>query len=1076
MPADAHRPLEDIYELAPLQAGMLFHQLSAPGSGWYCEQMSFELAGELDEDAFARAWQAVVARHPALRTSFQWEGLDQALQVVQTSAIVPIEHRDWTADGGASPERLERLAVSERERGFDLGRAPLMRVAMVRTAPARRHVLWTHSHLLLDGWCLPLLLRELTAAYAAFASGASPALSAPRPYRDFIAWLRTRDPAAGRAFWAETLRGFAEPTPLPVVRTPAASGGDGVPGEILLSFSAEETSRLADSCRRERITLSTLCQGAWALVLARLTGRTDIVFGTTVSGRPAELAGVEGMIGLFINTLPARAILPAEAAPADWLRALQAAQAAARAHEHTPLVQILEGSEVPRNTELFATLFAFENYPAAPPADAAPGGLRVTGVQARERTHYALTVAAARVDERLSARLLYDGGRVARPAAEAIAARFESAIRALAAGGGRLGDLDLLTAAERRDLLAAGRGAGKPRTPSARPVPAAVLERARLAPQAVALREAGRITTYGELAARAQSLAVVLRSHGVGPEAVAAVCLPRSAELVTAQLAIWLAGGAYLPLDPAHPPERLRDLAADARARVIVTDAAGRASFAGSPVPLVDPAAASSASPLAAGPADPGQLAYVIYTSGSSGQPKGVAVSQGSLAHLADWHAGEFGLTSTDTVTMLAGQAFDASVWEIWPALAAGAAVAVAPPSAVADPAILRDWLVAERISLSFVPTPLAELLLRLPWPETPALRWMLTGGDRLGSAPPAGLPFRLSNNYGPTEHTVVATSGPVPSGANARPPDLGRPIGRSRLYLVGRDFGLVPMGASGEIALGGESLARGYLGRPDLTAAAFVPDPFSGESGARLYCTGDLARWNEEGRLEFQGRADQQVKIRGVRIELGEVEAALAALPGVVQAVAEVRRLGETAALVAWLVAGPGLPPDEAAARARLRERLPAAMLPAHWVWLKRLPLTSNGKVDRRALPAPDWAAFAAGEPPATLLEEAIAGIWADALGRPRVGVKQNFFDAGGHSLLLMKVQDRVQAHLGRPVPMLDFFTYPTVRTLAAHLALGAAAATPAAEAPAAAARAEAQREALQRRRLARTAETARS
>ncbi len=592
------------------------------------------------------------------------------------------------------------------------------------------------------------------------------------------------------------------------------------------------------------------------------------------------------------------------------------------------------------------------------------------------------------------------------------------------------GEQAALAALERGPDLAA---------PPRRSVPAQVADCARRAPAAIAVLETGRLLTYRDLVDRARGLARTLRARGVGPEAVVAVCLPRSAGLVIAQLATWFAGGAYLPLDPAHPPERLRALVREAGARAVITQGALEEIFAGSRLTLLDWENAEPEPDQPIAEVEDGQLAYVIFTSGSTGQPKAVAVSHGALANLAAWHREAFALGEADVATMLAGQAFDASVWEIWPALAAGACVAVAPSEVAGHPEGLRDWLVTAGATLSFAPTPLAEMLLRLPWPAATGLRWLLTGGDRLRAAPPEGLPFPVSNNYGPTEHAVVATSGLIeavsatdgPDG----PPDIGRPIARTQLRLLGPDFRRVPAGAVGEIFLTGPSLARGYLGRPELTAEAFVPDPCAAAPGARLYRTGDLARWRPDGKLEFRGRADQQVKIRGVRIELGEIEAALLALPGVAAAAADVRPAGGEPALVARLVAAPDARASEAAVRAALRERLPAVMLPSHLVWLERLPLTPNGKVDRRALPAPDLAGSAGGEPPATPLEETVAAVWAEVLGRGEIGVTRSFFDVGGHSLLLVQVQARLQARLGRPVAMLDLFAHPTVRALAAHL-----------------------------------------
>ncbi len=560
------------------------------------------------------------------------------------------------------------------------------------------------------------------------------------------------------------------------------------------------------------------------------------------------------------------------------------------------------------------------------------------------------------------------------------------------------------------------------------------------APGALAVLGAEETLTYGELVGRARRVAAWLRAQGLGPEVRVPVVLERSPESVVAALAVLLAGGAYVPLDPAYPQERLAwqmaDAWGDGPVRVLLTRSglAPEIVQAGGARVLYLDAALPDLATGASSPATPEQAAYVIYTSGSTGRPKGVVVSHGALANLVDWHVRTYGLAPGDRSSLVAGPGFDAAVWEVWPVLSAGASLAIPTDEVRSSPTLLAAWLAAEGITVTFLPTPLAEAVLAEPWPEGAALRALLTGGDRLRRGPRQGLPFVLHNHYGPTEGTVVATCGLV---APERPaPPIGLPMANARVYLVDRDFALAPASVPGELLLGGDGLARGYLGRPDLTAERFVPDPFSGLPGARLYRTGDLVRWTAAGELEFLGRIDHQVKVRGVRLELGEIEAVLLSLAGVREAVVVVRSDGSVRSsgdlwLVAYVVGDTAV--EEL--RRSLRERLPEPMVPAFFVLLPALPLTPNGKVDRRALPAPAFAPEAAGVAPRTPAEALLAGIWEEVLGVEKAGAEDDFFAAGGHSLLAARAASRASAAFGIEVPVSLLFDAPTPAALAAEI-----------------------------------------
>jgi amino acid adenylation domain-containing protein len=1072
-PRIPRRPAGEDAPLSFAQRRLWFLDRLLPGNPAYNISAAFLLRGPLDVRRFEQSLQAVAARHEALRTVFVPGPDGEPRQRVLPPGQFKLEVGTTDVSSAANPAAEARAAAAaEAAQPFDLGRGPLARVRVLRLGPEEHAVICSLHHIISDGWSTGVFIREMGAQYAALAAGRpDPLPPLALQYADYAAWQRSPASAAAAEtsvrWWRERLAGLpALELPADFAR-PAIQGFRG--GSVPIETGAPMRAALAALAKQEETTIFAVALAAFQAALAAWSGQRDFAVGTPVAGRTRS--ELEPLIGFFVNTLVLRADLAGDPSFADLVRRTRAGVQDALARQDAPFDRLVEELNPERqlsHTPLVQAVLSFEQ--AGGPRLELPGLILTPIEPAAAIAKFDLTLSLTDAPSGLRGTLDYNAELFA-PKTVAQFARLLQRLLAAAAASpqAKLSALLAPDAAEMEALAQLERGPDLATLPR-HAVPALVAEWARRSPQAIAILEAGRALSYRELDARARGLARTLRARGVGPETVAAVCLPRSAGLALAQLAIWYAGGAYLALDPAHPAERLRMLAAEARVRAIITDRSLEGIFRGGPVSPLDwdDAESEPDQPIAA-VAD-GQLAYVIHTSGSTGRPKAVAVSHGALSNLAAWHCDAFALEEADVATLVAGVAFDASVWELWPALAAGACVSVAPPEAVAQPEALRDWIVATGATLSFAPTPLAELLLRLPWPAATRLRWMLTGGDKLRTAPPADLPFKLSNNYGPTEHAVVATSGLIEPDGAARSPDLGRPIARTSVRLLGPGLGRVPLGAVGEIFLTGASLARGYLGRPDLTAEAFGPDPLAAEPGGRLYRTGDLARWRPDGSLEFRGRADQQVKIRGVRIELGEVEAVLLALRGVAAAVADVRPAGGEPALAAWLVAAAAERPSEAELRSALRERLPAALIPAHLTWLDRLPLTPNGKVDRRALPAPDLAGSAGGEPPATPLEEAIAAIWGDVLGRGEIGVNRSFFDVGGHSLLLVQVQARLQESLARPVPMLDLFAHPTVRALAAHLG-GAAGADGAATVAAAAQRADAQREALRRRRTERPA-----
>ncbi len=1068
------RDVEDILPLTPLQEGMLFHRLVGGPDDVYVDQAALLLEGVADPRAFALAWQRVTDRTPALRTRVVWEGVPVPLQVVHRNVRVPVTRLDWRECG--EDERTERFARLRRDdlaRGLDLGTAPLMRLTLIQLPHARLRLLWTSHHLVLDGWSLAQVLTEVCEQYAALVAGSEARPPVRRPFGDYVRWLADQDTAAARAHWRGVLGGFATPTPLPVdrpLREVHRARSAGVHSAALPETVSE---RLARTAREAGLTLGTVVQGAWALLLARYSGEPDVVFGTTVSGRPDDLPGVESMVGMFINTLPTRVRVDGHRTATAWLRELQEAQADARRFAAVSLAELTSLSDVPSGAALFHSIVAFENYPFDE-ARTATSGVRLADVTSRDATNYPLVLRAYQ-GERLGFDLAYDPESFDGATARTLLDRLGLLLSQIAADPGRpLSALAWTTAEERRRMLVEWNGTERGR-PAETLVDLFEAQAARF-PDAIAVTCGADRLDYAALDARATRLAHRLAEYGAEPERYVALALPRSTDLVVAVLAVLKTGAAYLPIDPRLPAERVAHLLLDATPVVLVTTGDCAAPAVGTRVPVLlldDPAVRADLAtrpgngPLHCRRPAPESPAYAIYTSGSTGRPKGVVVPHANVVRLFTRTHHWFGFDQHDVWTLFHSYAFDFSVWELWGALLHGGRLVVVPEDVARSPEDFLRLLADEGVTV-LNQTPSAFYPLARADAEHPqvsarlALRTVVFGGEALDVARLADWYTRhrdnaprLVNMYGITETTVHVTYAPLDratAAAGAASP-IGKGIPDLRTYLLDGALAPVPPGAVGEMYVAGEGVARGYLGRPGLTATRFVADPF-GRPGSRMYRTGDRARWRTDGTLEYLGRADQQVKIRGYRIEPGEIEAALRSHPRVAAAtVGAYEDASGTRRLVAHVVGVRGEeaadPPAAAELRAHLERVLPAHMVPAAYVPLSALPLTVNGKLDRHALPVPGPDGFAAGAdrtPPRTRAERLVAAAWADVLDAAEVGAGDDFFALGGDSILAVRVTSRLRTAFGADVSPRLLFTHPTVAALAA--ALGdppAAPATPA-------------------------------
>ncbi|MFY0563639.1 amino acid adenylation domain-containing protein [Archangium lansingense] len=1056
--------VEDIYRLSPMQQGMLFHVLQSPGTGTYVEQVYWMWRGPLDTEQLRRAWQKTVERNTALRTAFFWEGMPEPLQAVRRKVELGCQELDWRDVPTSEQEaRFTELLEKDQLQGFNLSAAPLVRLCVVRVTSEQYRCLLTYHHLVMDGWSVPLCLREAFLHYDAALRGSEAKLEPARLYRDYIAWLAKQDRAEAERYWKQALRGFTAPTPLRVERasTRTTPGAERYGGETL-RLPESLGMKLSALTRQHQLTLSTLIQGAWALLLGHYSGNVDVAFGTVVSGRPPALPGVDTMLGTFINTLVSRVKLPSQSQVLPWLKQLQAEQLDARRFEYLSLVEVQGCSEVPRGQPLFHSLVVVENLPRRGLPAEMTGRLPVEGFTRTEgRTGYPLTVVVL-PDVELEVQCLYDSERFDAVSIRRMLEHFGTLLCALVeTPERRLGELSLLAPEEERRLLAEWSGV-RDNAPSGACLMPLFEEQVHRTPEAVALTYEGTRLTYRELDSRANQLAWHLRSLGIGPEVLAALYLERSPELVVAMLGVLKAGGAYVPIDPSVPQERVALLLRDAAPRVVLTQQSLQARLPSSPVPALCldsgwEEVARHPSQAPAPLATPDNLAYVIFTSGSTGTPKGVMVPHRGVPNLAFAQARAFGVHADSRVLQFASPAFDATVSEVFVTLLAGATLSLAPRDSLLPGPSLVELLKQQAITTATLPP---TVLAMLPAGELGSLTTVISAGE---TCPPevvarwATGSRRFINAYGPTETTVCATL--TECSANGQPPPIGRPLANTRAYVLDGSLRPVPTGVPGELYVGGLGIARGYLNRPELTAERFLPDPF-GPSGTRMYRTGDQVRWRADGQLEFLGRVDFQVKVRGFRIEPGEIEAVLAQHPSVRQSVVLARedKPGDKQ-LVAYVVPISPLPPGEgrgegisspglnlADLRAFLQRKLPEYLVPTAFVPMETLPLNTSGKVDRKALPAPEGANLARRPyiAPGDDVERKLAELWSKLLGVEKVGAEDHFFELGGHSLLATQVASRIRATFGVELPLRAVFEAPTLSALATRIRAASGSSTP--------------------------------
>ena len=1053
VPASA---IEDVYPLTPMQEGLLLHTLLEPGTGLYYMQDRYRINSALDPERFAQAWQAVIARHEALRASFCWNVGEDMLQVIHKPGSTPIEYLDWSADPQDEQEpRLQALLKAEREAGFDLLNQAPFHLRLIRVGEARYWFMMSNHHILIDAWCRSLLMNDFFDIYTALGEGHDAQLATPPRYRDYIAWLQRQDLNEARQWWQQNLQGFERATPIPsdrpFLREHAGGSGGMVVGDCYTRLDARDGAQLRELAQAHQLTVNTFAQAAWALVLRRLSGDRDVLFGVTVAGRPVDMPEMQRTVGLFINSIALRVKLPEDGQTCsvrEWLSALLDSNMQLREYEYLPLVTIQEHSELPKGQPLFDSLFVFENAPVEVSVLDRAQSLNATSDSGRTHTNFPLTAVCYPGDD-LGLHLSYDQRYFDESTVQGMLAEFKRLLLALVQGfHGDMAELPLIGEQE-REFLVEGCNQSAHAYRLERSYIELFEEQVAQHPQRIAASCLDQQWSYDELNRRSNGLGHALIAAGVGLDQPVALLAERGLDLLGMIIGSFKAGAGYLPLDPGLPGPRLSRIIGMSRTPLLVCTEACREQA----IELLEgfdcqllvweeiPARGENPGVYSG----PDNLAYVIYTSGSTGLPKGVMVEQRGMLNNQLSKVPYLSLSDADVIAQTASQSFDISVWQFLAAPLFGARVDIVPPAIAHDPQGLLAHVQTQGITvLESVPS-LIQGMLAQERISLDGLRWMLPTGEAM----PPELAHQwllrypqigLVNAYGPAECSddVAFFRVDLASTRGTYLP-IGTPTDNNRLYLLDGALELVPQGAVGELCVAGTGVGRGYVSDPLRTAPVFVPNPF-GAPGERLYRTGDLARRRSDGVLEYVGRIDHQVKIRGYRIELGEIEARLHEQPHVRDAAVGVQEGANGKHLVGYLVAADAtLEPSEHLERIkqRLRAELPEYMVPLHWLWLDRLPLNANGKLDRKALPAleigqlhnQDYVA------PRTELETTLAAIWAEVLKVERVGVQDNFFELGGHSLLATQIASRVQKTLQRDVPLRAMFECSTVAELAGYI-----------------------------------------
>ncbi|MBI5815650.1 MAG: amino acid adenylation domain-containing protein [Nitrospinae bacterium] len=1020
--------LKDMYPLSPMQEGMLYHAVADRDSRAYFEQISFRISGELDIGKFMEAWTEIFRRHDILRTAFLLEKASRPLQIVLKERKPGFSVDDISAEPEEEKERtVIRFREEDKQRGFDLARDPLMRFRVIVLGGGRFEVIWSLSHIVMDGWGISLAHTEFFEIYTALKEGRAHTLPPAPPYSRFIQWLEERDKRASLDYWEKYLADYQTAVSIP--KLPGAPNGKEFAVAIHSStLGAERVRKVEQLAAAHAVTPNMVFQAALSVALCMYNGVDDAVFGSVVSGRPPELPGAEKTLGLFINTIPVRGSVDWDSGLDVLLKRLMKSGVESAPHHHSFLGEVIGRSTPGR--DLISALLIFENYPLDALTMLPSTGFDIIRTKRFEMTTSDFNVVVIpggdmRVDYHYNQNV-HSAAQVERTASHLVKI-LDFAIE----GASR--PLSMLKVMDDEEMNAVTIGfQGKSAAiPEGKTVDAMFTDSALKHGDRIAAMDGAGEVTYQRLDRMANGVArALIEKASVGKGDVVAAVVHRSRWLAASFMGILKAGGLYLPCDPDLPAERIRFMMRDSACKAVIVDDAGVAAQladGGVPVIMTDDIKESPAQSAAA--ADPEEPAYLIYTSGSTGVPKGALISHRAAINLSMWHNRFYKVDENSRGTLHASPSFDASVWETLPYLFAGASLCAVEGETRTDMAKLASFYQDKRITHSFLPPALLTQFLEENGGSLAGKITIVTGGETLKRAGDGSV--LVANNYGPTECAVAATAVCLDEPRLRECIPIGRPIDNVKVYILDSRMRPVPIGAIGEIYIGGAGVGNGYVNRPELTAAAFAPGPF--ENGAKLYRTGDMARWRDDGLIDFTGRRDGQVKIRGNRVETGEIEKLLEGHATVTSAAVVARDDGAgSKELAAFYVSGKE--EDVADLRAHLASRVPEYMIPSMFIRMEKLPLASSGKVDRSALEA---AAIAAARPqkqggaPRNPAETRMLEIWAGVMGVKGAGIFDNFFDLGGHSIKAAQLASRIRKEFGVEMPPNSIFENPTVESI---------------------------------------------